>query len=69
MYRRNGSSELAKLMFKNSGNDDKLKQLLTDNYSETDLITYLHSEDPLQGTCGRICASVNRHARGNSRTW
>ena len=49
MYRRNGSSELAKLMFKNSGNDDKLKQLLTDNYSETDLITYLHSEDPLQG--------------------
>ena len=49
MYRRNGSSELAKLMFKNSGDDDKLKQLLTDNYSETDLIAYLHSEDPLQG--------------------
>ena len=49
MYRRNGSSELAKLMFKNSGDDGKLKQLLTDNYSETDLITYLHSEDPLQG--------------------
>ena len=49
MYRRNGSSELAKLMFKNSGDDGKLKQLLTDNYSETDLIAYLHSEDPLQG--------------------
>ena len=41
MYRSNGFSELAKLMFKNSGNDEKLKQLLHANYSETDLVTYL----------------------------
>ncbi len=49
MYRRNGSSELAKLMFKNSGDDEKLRQLLTDTYSEADLTTYLHSDDPLLG--------------------
>ena len=49
MYGDNGSSELAKLMFKNSGDDEKLKQLLSDNYSETGLITYLHSKDPLLG--------------------
>ena len=49
MYRRNGTSELAKLMFKNSGDAEKLKQLLTDNYSEDNLVTYLHSKDPLLG--------------------
>ncbi|MXY28855.1 tetratricopeptide repeat protein, partial [Candidatus Poribacteria bacterium] len=49
MYRRNGSSELAKLMFKNFGDDEKLRQLLTDTYSEADLTTYLHSDDPLLG--------------------
>ena len=49
MYRNNGFSELAKLMFKNSGDDAKLKQLLNANYSETDLVTYLRSKDPLLG--------------------
>ena len=49
MYRRNGTSELAKLMFKNSGDAEKLKQLLIDNYSEDKLATYLHSKDPLLG--------------------
>ena len=49
MYRNNGFSELAKLMFKNSGDDAKLKQLLNANYSETDLVTYLHSKDALLG--------------------
>ncbi len=49
MYRNNGFSELAKLMFKNSGDDEKLKQLLNANYSEADLVTYLHSKDPLLG--------------------
>lgn len=49
MYRRNGTAELAKLMFKNSGDDAKLKQLLTDNYSEDNLVTYLQSKDPLLG--------------------
>ena len=49
MYRRNGTAELAKLMFKNSGDDEKLKQLLIDNYPEENLVTYLHSEDPLLG--------------------
>ena len=49
MYRRNGTAELAKLMFKNSGDDEKLKQLLMNNYSEDNLVTYLHSEDPLLG--------------------
>ncbi len=49
MYRRNGAAELAKLMFKNSGDDEKLKQLLMDNYSEDSLETYLHSKDPLLG--------------------
>ena len=49
MYRSNGFSELAKLMFKNSGDDAKLKQLLKVNYSEADLVTYLHSKDALLG--------------------
>lgn len=49
MYRRNGTAELAKLMFKNSGDAEKLKQLLIDNYSEDNLVTYLDSEDPLLG--------------------
>lgn len=49
MYRRNGASELAKLMFKNSGDDEKLKHLLMNNYSEDSLAAYLHSEDPLSG--------------------
>ena len=49
MYRRNGTAELAKLMFKNSGDDEKLRQLLRDNYSEDSLETYLHSKDPLLG--------------------
>ena len=49
MLRRNGSTELAKLMFKNSGDDEKLRQLLIDNYPEDNLVTYLHSEDPLLG--------------------
>lgn len=49
MYRNNGFSELAKLMFKNSGDDEKLKQLLNANYSEADLVTYLQSKDPLLG--------------------
>ena len=33
MLRRNGSTELAKLMFKNSGDDEKLRQLLVDKLS------------------------------------
>ena len=49
MYRSNGFSELAKLMFKNSGDDAKLKQLLNANYLEADLVTYLHSKDALLG--------------------
>jgi len=49
MYRRNGTAELAKLMFKNSGDDEKLKQLLINNCSEDNLVTYLQSEDPLLG--------------------
>ena len=49
MPMNNGSSELAKLMFKNSGDDETLKRLLSDNYSETDLIDYLHSKEPLVG--------------------
>ncbi len=47
MHMRNGFSELAKLMFKNSGNTEKLKELLTSEYSETDLIAYIQNEDPL----------------------
>ena len=47
MYRSNGFSELAKLMFKNSGDEEKIKQLLIANYSEADLIAYLHTKDPL----------------------
>lgn len=49
MPMNNGSSELAKLMFKNSGDNEKLKRLLNDNYSEIDLIGYLHSKEPLLG--------------------
>ena len=49
MYHTNGSSELTKLIFKNSANEEKLKQLLVSNYSEADLTTYLHSKNPLLG--------------------
>ena len=49
MHTNNGFSELAKLMFKNSGDEEKLKQLLISNYSETDLTAYLQSKDPLLG--------------------
>jgi len=49
MQMNNGFSELAKLIFKNSADEEKLKQLLSDNYSETDLATYLHSKEPLVG--------------------
>lgn len=49
MHMNNGSSELAKLIFKNSADEEKLKQLLIANYSETDLTSYLHSKEPLLG--------------------
>ena len=49
MYGNNGFSELAQLMFKNSGDDERLKQVLSANYSEADLMVYLQSEDPLVG--------------------
>ena len=49
MYKNNGSSELTKLMFKNSADEEKLKQLLISKYSEADLVTYLHSKNPLLG--------------------
>ena len=49
MQMNNGFSELAKLIFKNSADEEKLKQLLSDNYSETDLAAYLHSKEPLLG--------------------
>ena len=47
MYRSNGFSELAKLMFKNSGDEEEIKRLLIANYSEEDLVAYLHGKDPL----------------------
>ncbi len=47
MHMNNGSSELAKLIFKNSTDEEKLKQLLISNYSEADLTSYLHSKEPL----------------------
>ena len=49
MQVNNGSSELAKLIYKNSSDEEKLKQLLISNYSETDLTSYLHSKEPLLG--------------------
>ena len=49
MQMRNGSSELAKLIFKNSADEETLKRLLISNYSETDLAAYLHSKEPLLG--------------------
>ena len=49
MHMNNGFSELAKLIYKNSANEEKLKQLLISNYSETDLTSYLHSKEPLIG--------------------
>ena len=66
MYRRNGTSELAKLMFKNSGDAEKLKQLLTDNYSEDNLVTYLHSKDPTTRTCCGFRTSAHRHVKSDS---
>ncbi len=47
MHTNNGFSELAKLMFKNSSNAEKLKRLLTSQYSEAELVGYLQSENPL----------------------
>ena len=49
MQMRNGSSELAKLIFKNSADEEMLKRLLISNYSEADLTAYLHSKEPLLG--------------------
>ena len=49
MQMRNGSSELAKLIFKNSADEETLKRLLISNYSEADLAAYLHSKEPLLG--------------------
>ena len=49
MPMNNGFSELAKLIFKNSEDVERLKRLLSDTYSETDLIGYLHSKEPLVG--------------------
>ena len=49
MHTNNGSSELTKLIFKNSANEEKLKQLLIANYSEADLTAYLHSKNPILG--------------------
>ena len=47
MHRSNGFSELAKLMFKNAGDEEEIKRLLIAGYSEADLIAYLRSENPL----------------------
>ncbi len=47
MPARNGFSELAKLMFKNSKDERNLKEVLTSKYSENDLIDYLQNDDPL----------------------
>ena len=47
MHKHNGFSELAKLMFKHSGNTEKLKQRLTEQYSAETLLGYLKSEDAL----------------------
>ncbi len=47
MYNQNGFSELAKQMFEHSPDDETLKAFLTSQYSESDLIRYLKSEEPL----------------------
>lgn len=47
MHTNNGFSELSKLMFKHAGNIEKLKRLLTSQYSSADLMRYLQSENPL----------------------
>ena len=49
MPARNGFSELAKLMFKNSEDERNLKEVLTSKYSENDLIDYLQNDDLLIG--------------------
>lgn len=47
MHKHNGFSELAKLMFKHSGNTEKLKHLLIAQYPTETLLGYLQSEDQL----------------------
>ena len=49
MPARNGFSELAKLIFKNSKDERNLKEVLTSKYSKNDLIDYLQNDDPLIG--------------------
>ncbi len=49
MITNNGFSQLAKLMFTNAADEDRLKELLTENYAEADLTGYLQSRDPLLG--------------------
>jgi tetratricopeptide (TPR) repeat protein len=49
MQARNGFSELAVQMFKNSADEGSLKELLTSKYSENDLVDYLQNDDPLVG--------------------
>ena len=57
MPMNNGSTQLAKLIFKNSADEETLKRLLISNYSEDDLAAYLHSKEPL---LGRAAASALR---------
>lgn len=47
MPRRNGFSELAANIFASSDDSDKLKKLLTTEYTANDLIDYLQHDDPL----------------------
>jgi tetratricopeptide (TPR) repeat protein len=49
MPARNGFSELAKLIFKNSKDERNLKEVLTSKYSKNDLIDYLQNDDLLIG--------------------
>ena len=49
MHGNNGFSELTKLIFKNSADEARLKQLLISNYPESELTSYLYSKEPLLG--------------------
>ena len=58
MTERNGFSELAALMFKDSEDVESLKALLTAKYSENDLVDYLQNDDPLVGRAAAIALGL-----------
>lgn len=55
---RNGFSELASLMFKNSADEESLKEVLSSKYAENDLVSYLKNDDRIVGRAAATALGV-----------